>query len=86
MGQDSYRGRLSAPGSLHRFGYVLNNPLNYYDYYGYSDVMTYKEAFALSATMSLSDGPIPVGEIASGILIGGLLIIDAYLYFTSDDV
>ncbi|MCI5157120.1 MAG: RHS repeat-associated core domain-containing protein, partial [Candidatus Electrothrix sp. AUS1_2] len=31
MGQDSYRGRLDSPMSLHRYGYVNNNPLNYYD-------------------------------------------------------
>ncbi|MCW5210385.1 RHS repeat-associated core domain-containing protein [Desulfobulbus sp. N3] len=35
MGQDSYRGRLSSPGSLHRFGYVGNNPTNNTDFYGY---------------------------------------------------
>uniref|UniRef100_UPI0040573D10 RHS repeat-associated core domain-containing protein n=1 Tax=Candidatus Electrothrix sp. TaxID=2170559 RepID=UPI0040573D10 len=35
MGQDSYRGRLREPGSLHRFGYIHNNPLNYIDPYGY---------------------------------------------------
>ncbi|MCI5195685.1 MAG: hypothetical protein D3919_05515 [Candidatus Electrothrix sp. AW5] len=36
MGQDSYRGRLSSPGSLHRFGYVGNNPLSYWDFYGFA--------------------------------------------------
>ncbi|CAK8713363.1 RHS repeat-associated core domain-containing protein [Candidatus Electrothrix gigas] len=35
MGQDLYRGWLNEPGSLHRFGYVLNNPVNSWDYYGY---------------------------------------------------
>lgn len=35
MGQDSYRGRLSEPMSLHRFGYVHNNPVNGWDWYGY---------------------------------------------------
>ncbi|MCI5164109.1 MAG: RHS repeat-associated core domain-containing protein [Candidatus Electrothrix sp. AX5] len=35
MGQDSYRGRLSEPGSLHRFGYVGNNPVTAWDWYGY---------------------------------------------------
>jgi RHS repeat-associated protein len=35
MGQDSYRGRLSQPGSLHRFGYVGDNPVSHWDYYGY---------------------------------------------------
>jgi hypothetical protein len=35
MGQDVYRGTLDEPMSLHRLGYVGNNPVNYYDYYGY---------------------------------------------------
>ncbi|CAK8715668.1 RHS and YD repeat-containing protein [Candidatus Electronema halotolerans] len=35
MGQDVYRGRLDEPGSLHRFGYVENNPVNYIDKNGY---------------------------------------------------
>jgi RHS repeat-associated protein len=35
MGQDVYRGRLDSPMSLHRYGYVSNNPINYFDYYGY---------------------------------------------------
>lgn len=33
--QDPYRGRLNEPMTLHRYGYVMNNPLNYYDPYGY---------------------------------------------------
>jgi RHS repeat-associated protein len=35
MGQDVYRGRLSEPMSLHRFGYVENNPVSYFDVYGW---------------------------------------------------
>ncbi len=35
MGQDVYRGRLEEPGSLHRFGYVENNPVNGWDWYGF---------------------------------------------------
>ncbi len=38
MGQDSHRGRLDEPGSLHRFGYVLNNPVTLWDWYGFFDV------------------------------------------------
>lgn len=37
MGQDSYRGTLDEPMSLHRFGYVSNNPVNAWDWYGFSD-------------------------------------------------
>jgi RHS repeat-associated protein len=35
MGQDTYRGRLTDPGSLHLFGYVGGNPVSYLDEYGY---------------------------------------------------
>jgi hypothetical protein len=70
--------------SLHRYGYVNNNPLNRLDYYGYNDVMTYSDAFALSVAMSAADGPLPVGEIASGVLVVTLTAIDIYLYITSD--
>ncbi len=35
MGQDVYRGRLEEPMSLHRFGYVNDNPVNYLDWYGF---------------------------------------------------
>ncbi|WLE99292.1 MAG: RHS repeat-associated core domain-containing protein [Candidatus Electrothrix communis] len=39
MGQDSYRGRLSEPGTLHRFGYVGNRPISYFDWYGFEQVL-----------------------------------------------
>uniref|UniRef100_UPI004055E844 RHS repeat-associated core domain-containing protein n=1 Tax=Candidatus Electrothrix sp. TaxID=2170559 RepID=UPI004055E844 len=39
MGQDTYRGRLNDPASLHRFMYVGDNPVSYVDKYGY--VITY---------------------------------------------
>ncbi|MCI5149584.1 MAG: hypothetical protein D3916_09395, partial [Candidatus Electrothrix sp. MAN1_4] len=35
MGQDTYRGVLSDPASLHRFMYVGDNPVSYWDWYGY---------------------------------------------------
>ncbi|XCN73277.1 MAG: HYD1 signature containing ADP-ribosyltransferase family protein [Candidatus Electrothrix aestuarii] len=35
MGQDVYRGGLNSPMSLHRYGYVNNNPVTGWDYYGY---------------------------------------------------
>jgi RHS repeat-associated protein len=37
MGQDVYRGRLSQPMSLRRYGYVLDNPVTLWDWYGYYD-------------------------------------------------
>lgn len=33
--QDTYRGQLSNPSSQHRFMYVLDNPTNYIDKYGF---------------------------------------------------
>ena len=33
--QDLYRGSIANPISLHRYGYVYNNPGNLYDVYGY---------------------------------------------------
>ncbi|CAK8716174.1 RHS repeat-associated core domain-containing protein [Candidatus Electrothrix laxa] len=35
MGQDSYRGGLDSPMSLHRYGYVLDNPVNHIDIWGF---------------------------------------------------
>ncbi len=32
--QDAFRGMLSSPRSLHRYGYVYGNPISYYDAYG----------------------------------------------------
>ena len=45
MGQDSYRGRLDSPMSLHRYGYVGNNPVSYWDWYGFWDVEGVKKEF-----------------------------------------
>lgn len=36
MQQDPYRGRLVEPVTLHRYGYVYDNPINYFDHYGYN--------------------------------------------------
>lgn len=33
--QDPYRGQLTAPKTLHRYGYVGQNPATYRDWYGY---------------------------------------------------
>jgi RHS repeat-associated protein len=33
--QDLYRGKRQQPKSLHRYGYVLDNPINYYDNFGF---------------------------------------------------
>ncbi len=34
--QDLYRGRIIEPMTLHRYGYVNNNPINFIDSYGFS--------------------------------------------------
>ncbi|MFV9505624.1 MAG: RHS repeat-associated core domain-containing protein [Oscillochloridaceae bacterium umkhey_bin13] len=38
MSQDPYRGQISDPRSLHRYQYVYNSPVNYWDVYGYVPV------------------------------------------------
>lgn len=35
MQQDTYRGQIREPKSLHRYGYVENNPSNFTDWYGF---------------------------------------------------
>ena len=39
INQDSYRGTLDNPASLHRFGYVEGNPVTYWDWYGFEKVI-----------------------------------------------
>lgn len=34
--QDPYRGQLHQPQSIHRYGYVQNNPLTFSDFYGFA--------------------------------------------------
>lgn len=36
--QDPYRGRIAEPMTLHRYGYVGDNPINHVDLYGFLDV------------------------------------------------
>ncbi|MCI5189801.1 MAG: hypothetical protein D3905_08375, partial [Candidatus Electrothrix sp. AS4_5] len=64
MGQDSYRGRLSSPGSLHRFGYVSNNPVTGWDWYGYSDSpLQWKPSTSNDQQVcSIESGYIPIPE------------------------
>lgn len=63
MGQDVYRGGLNSPMSLHRYGYVVNNPLTYYDYYGYY--------WGESVVNGVVDGTKSVaGAVGSGIASG----------------
>ncbi|WPD22236.1 MAG: RHS repeat-associated core domain-containing protein [Candidatus Electrothrix scaldis] len=44
MGQDSYRGRLSEPGTLHRFSYLYNRPITSYDILGFISSEELKDA------------------------------------------
>ncbi len=37
--QDPYRGQLREPRSLHRYQYVYNSPVNYWDLYGYRAIV-----------------------------------------------
>ncbi|MCI5133038.1 MAG: RHS repeat-associated core domain-containing protein, partial [Candidatus Electrothrix sp. EH2] len=53
MGQDTYRGRLNDPASLHRFMYVGDNPVNLYDSYGYSSRNSYDKTQCSSEFLSM---------------------------------
>ena len=46
--QDVYRGRLSDPISLHRYGYVMDNPINLVDFKGF-----FKREFVMGNEPSL---------------------------------
>ena len=41
--QDVYRGELNEPLSMHRYAYVLNNPVTFLDIYGYLAEISYNE-------------------------------------------
>jgi RHS repeat-associated protein len=56
MGQDSYRGRLSSPGSLHRFGYVYNSPVNYIDLWGFFTLGDAKDSLKEKGTTKNDKG------------------------------
>lgn len=44
--QDVYRGELQQPITVLRYIYVLNNPINYYDYYGYLSLDSIKDSLS----------------------------------------
>lgn len=45
LSQDSYRGETKVPSTLHRYQYVLDNPVNYVDPYGYY-VICFQQGFS----------------------------------------
>ena len=53
---DEYRGRLTDPQSLHRYYYVLQDPINNYDEYGYVAI----------AIPFVAKGAIAVGTLVAG--------------------
>ena len=73
--QDSYRGELSDPMSLHRYMYVNQNPINNYDLYGFSSTSPYYESLntiaknpVLGSTLGVQIGSADWGaDIAIGV-------------------
>lgn len=61
LNQDIYRGKLSNPSSLHRFGYVNNNPINYTDPLGLFDLPTHSRisVYAYNDTISSNISNMP---------------------------
>ncbi len=43
MGQDLYRGVINIPMSLHRYGYVSSNPINFIDLWGFDTYMVSRQ-------------------------------------------
>ncbi|MCI5120945.1 MAG: RHS repeat-associated core domain-containing protein [Candidatus Electrothrix sp. AUS4] len=68
MGQDVYRGMLSEPMSLHRYGYVLDNPVTYYDHYGHWAIVDDLVAIGVGAVGGVVGQAI--GDVISGELSG----------------
>lgn len=62
--QDPYRGQVSQPATLHRYGYVGGSPVNYVDAYGYATPQQLdlnKKTAGQSATLQAPDPKIGCG-------------------------
>jgi RHS repeat-associated protein len=80
--QDTFRGTRTTPKTLHRYGYVVGNPITYYDPYGYSMdwlvkaanfVVEHKNEFALgAAVVAAGAATVITGGLAAPLLVGAL--------------
>lgn len=53
--QDSYRGQLVEPVTLHRYGYVGGNPVNRVDWYGYQTCSTWDYIIGTNCVRRLNE-------------------------------
>ena len=65
------------------FSYCLNNPVNYIDYNGHDAELIFEEWAAEAWSLTLLDGPLPIGDIIYGV---GLLVLGIIVVCTVSDV
>lgn len=58
----------------------MSNPVNYYDKFG--DYLT-GNAIDAVPNISMADGPLPIADFASVIIVGGAIVIDGVTYATN---
>lgn len=63
--QDTYRGQIDVPGTLHRYGYVGGNPVNYIDLYGYILNFVAQAAVGAVAGAAISYGAQVVSNVVN---------------------
>ena len=69
--KDILKGQVTSPLSLNRYGYCVNSPIMFVDPSGEEAL---KEAIRTGIEWSMADGPLPFGEVAAIVLIGGTAI------------
>ncbi|MCI5145820.1 MAG: hypothetical protein D3923_09865, partial [Candidatus Electrothrix sp. AR3] len=86
--QDSYRGMTNDPVSLHRYGYVGNNPVLHYDHYGYwfgFDDAAFIIGGAVGGVIGQAIGDVISGEVSGwddyvASAVGGAVTAEVALY------
>ena len=75
----------SGSKPLNTYAYAVNNPSFYTDPLGLDAEATIATGLAVWGGTSLSDGPLPIGEVVGGIAFVGFAAYAGYQYCTSDD-
>lgn len=70
--KDILKGQVTTPLSLNRYGYCWNSPMMFVDPSG--EVLD--DAIRTGIEWSMADGPLPFGEVAAIVLIGGAAIYE----------
>ena len=71
--EDTYRGELNEPDTLHLYAYCKNNPINYVDPSGHIPYAVYGGIKAIFGSVSLS-GMLPIAAVC----VGTFLLIAGY--------